>query len=82
MIKQWLAAQTDRENNGENAWERRIWPRGRYRNGWNLEFQAIFDIHAWGFGMNARRDPGDCSLGIELGPFWLGLHGFKVSVVR
>ena len=78
-ITSWLERQSDREANGDNAVGRQLWPRGQYRNGWNLEAHAAFSIHHWAFGPDFEKDQNDIALGFHLGPLWLGLHGFRVS---
>jgi hypothetical protein len=81
-VNDWLRDQRDREANGENAVERQLWPRGRYREGWNLDANAAFSVHKWALGIEWEKDVNDFALGVEVGPFWLGLHGFKVEVSR
>ena len=77
IVGAWLRDQHDREANGDNTIERQLWPRGKYRDGWNLEAHAAFAIHHWGVGVEYEKDVNDWAFGVAFGPVWIGLHGFR-----
>lgn len=80
-IREWLDRQGDREANGDNVFTRQIFPRERYRNGWNLEFQGAFTLSYWGLGVDVRKSDGGFTAGVGVGPLWVGLSGFTVAVI-
>lgn len=68
-MRELLQRLRDREDNGGNT----IRLAGTDRH----ELSVVWSLSQAGLGLDAFRDTQDTAVGLQLGPFWVGYHGWR-----